>query len=421
MNPDISAEVLVCGAGLSGFAAACCAARSGSKVLLVERGSNVGGAAYSNLVNPFMVPKFEGQDLVKGIFSEVVARLKEQNACAEGSLFDQPHIVFEPETLQSVMFEMLEESQVKILFYSSVAASIVKGNEVKGAVVSGKSGEIKILSSCVIDATGDGDMAFLSGCEFEKGRTSDGLCQPATLMFRIGGVDTDKMPKREEINSLYLKAKSSGKIRSPRENFLWFETVRQGEIHVNSTRIPKIDGTDVLDLAKAEIEGRKQAANLHAFLKESVPGFENSFVSRVADRVGIRESRRIKGEYTLTAEDVVEGRKFDDTVAKCNYPIDIHSPFGSSTVFKKLGPGIYYEIPYRCMVPKKIDSLLVTGRAVSSTHEALSSMRIMPVCMALGQAAGTAAAISLKKRIRLRALDYADLRKALNEQEADLR
>jgi len=421
MNPDISAEVLVCGAGISGFAAACCAARSGSKVLLVERGGNAGGAAYSNLVNPFMVPKFEGQDLVKGIFSEVVARLRAQNACAEGSLFGQPHIVFDPEALQSVMNDMLEESKVKMLFYSPIAAAIVKGTEVKGAVVSGKSGEIKILSSCVIDATGDGDMAFFSGCEFDKGRSSDGLCQPATLMFRVAGIDTDKIPSREEIDLLYLKARAAGKIRSPRENFLWFETVRPGEIHINSTRIPKIDGTDVLDLTKAETEGRKQAVNLHAFLKESVPGFENSYISRVADRVGIRESRRIKGVYTITTEDVTEGKKFDDAVAKCNYPIDIHSPDGGSTVFKKLGPGIYYEIPYKCMVPKKMDSLIVTGRAVSSTHEALSSLRIMPVCMALGQAAGVAAAISLKKKIRLRALDYADIRKALNEQEANLR
>ncbi|MFA5104355.1 MAG: FAD-dependent oxidoreductase [Candidatus Margulisiibacteriota bacterium] len=421
MNPDISAEVLVCGAGLSGFAAACCAARSGAKVLLVERCGSVGGAAYSNLVNPFMVPKFEGEYLVKGIFSEVISRLKAQNACAEGSLFDQPHIVFDPEVLQSIMLDMLEESQVKMLYHSSVAAAIVKGNEAKGAAVSGKSGEIKILSSCVIDATGDGDMAYLSGCEFEKGRALDGLCQPATLMFRIAGVDTEKMSSREEINALYLKARSAGRIRSPRENFLWFETVREGEIHINSTRIPKIDGTDVLDLTKAEVEGRKQVSNLYAFLKESVPGFENSYISRVANLVGIRESRRIKGKYILTAEDIIEGKKFDDTVAKNNYPIDIHAPEGNSTVFKKLGPGIYYEIPYRCMVPKKIDGLLVTGRAISSTHEALSSLRIMPVCMALGQAAGVAAAISVKKRVHPRMLDYGDLRKALNEQEADLR
>ncbi len=421
MNPDISADVLVCGAGVSGFAAACCAGRSGAKTVLVESRGNIGGASYSNLVNPFMVPKLEGKDLVKGIFHEVIARLKDRNACAEGSLFGQPHIVFDPEALQSVMLEMLEESQVKLLLYSRVSAAVLKDKEIKGVLVCGKSGEMKVFASCVVDATGDGDVAFLSGCEFDKGRDPDGLCQPATLMFRIGGVDKKTMPSREEMNSIYEKGRSSGKIRTPRENFLWFETLKDDEIHVNSTRIIKIDGTNVQDLTKAEIEGRKQVANLHSFLKGNVPGFENSYISRVADNVGIRESRRIKGEYTLTLDDVTEGRSFDDPVAKCNYPVDIHSPDGKSTTFKKLGPGIYYEIPYRCLVPRKIDSLMVCGRAVSSTHEALSSLRIMPVCMALGQAAGTAAALCVKKKIKPRKLGFEELRKVLNEQEADLR
>lgn len=421
MNPDISAEVLVCGAGISGFAAACSAARSGAKVILAESLGTVGGAAYSNLVNPFMVPRIEGRDLVKGIFSEVISRLKDRNACAEGSLFDQPHIVFDPEALQSIMMEMLEESQVKLLLHSTVTASIMKDRDIKGAVVSGKSGDIRIFSSCAVDATGDGDLAFLSGCGFDKGRPSDGLCQPATLMFRIGGIDISKVPSREEMNALYSKARSSGRIRTPRENFLWFETLRPDEIHVNSTRIPKIDGTSVHDLTKAEAEGRKQAADLHSFLKGNVPGFESSYISRVAGSVGIRESRRIKGKYTLTVEDVMEGRSFDDPVAKCNYPVDIHSPDGTSTVFKKLGPGISYEIPYRCLVPEDAGSLIISGRAISSTHEALSSLRIMPVCMAIGQAAGAAAALCVKKHVSPASLDFGLLRKALNEQEAGLR
>ncbi len=421
MNPDISSEVLVCGAGISGFAAAYSAARSGAKVTLLEQLGGVGGAAWANLVNPFMVPRMEGRDLVKGIFSELTALLKKTGSCAEGELFGQPHIVFDPERLQSVMLDMLESAQVKLLLHSSVTASIMKDKDVKGVIVSGKSGEMRIFSSCVVDATGDGDVAFLSGCAYDKGRPKDGLCQPATLMFRIAGVDTSKMPSRDEMNAIYSKARASGSIRTPRENFLWFETLRPDELHINSTRIPRIDGTDVQDLSKAEVEGRKQAVNLHDFLKENVPGFELSYISRMASGVGIRESRRIRGEYTLTLEDVLEGRTFDDPVAKNNYPVDIHAPEGSSTLFRKLGPGISYEIPYRCMLPKGTDGLIVAGRAVSSTHEALSSLRIMPVCMAIGQAAGTAAAICVKKKIRPRSLDYGDLRKALNEQQADLR
>ncbi|MEK7375577.1 MAG: FAD-dependent oxidoreductase, partial [Candidatus Margulisiibacteriota bacterium] len=209
---------------------------------------------------------------------------------------------------------------------------------------------------------------------------------------------------------------------SPRENLLWFETTQSGTLAFNSTRIPRIDGTDVFDLTKAEIEGRKQAENLFNFLRSTVPGFENCALSNVACQAGIRESRRIKGKYILTADDVTEGHKFEDAVARCNYPIDIHDPkTGASTVFKKLGPGIFYEIPFRCLIPKKIDKLLVTGRAVSATHEALSSLRIMPTCMALGQAAGVACALAVKKHISPKNLDTLEMLRTLNEQGANLR
>ena len=422
MKSDITTDILVCGAGPSGFAAAVSASRQGASVVLVEKFGFPGGMMTAGLVNPFMVSKFEGRELVKGIFEEVILALKEKNAAIDGELFGQPHIVFDPEILKMLLLDMLEKSLVKMIFHSFACASIMKGDEIKGAVLSTKSGDIRVFAKSVIDATGDGDLAALSGCEFEKGRESDCLMQPATLNFRVSGVDTSKMPSREEMNGLYLLAKKRSQIRTPRENLLWFETTQSGTIHFNSTRIPKIDGTDVFDLTKAEIEGRKQVENLFNFLKSTVPGFENSSLSNVACQVGIRESRRIKGKYTLTAGDVTEGHKFEDAVARCNYPIDIHDPkMGSSTVFKKLGPGIFYEIPFRCMVPQKIDRLLVTGRAVSSTHEALSSMRIVPTCMALGQAAGVACAMSVKKHILPKNLDTLELLRALNEQGANLR
>jgi len=421
MTQNLTADVLICGGGISGFAAAVSAARLGAKVILVERLPFVGGAAYANLVNPFMLPKLEEKDLIKGIFSEVVSKLKKQNACAHGQLFGQPHIVFDPEKLNEIMLEMLEQAEVKILFYSQVVASIMQGNSLKGVIVQSKLEETKIFALSIVDATGDGDVSFLSGADYEVGRKSDGLCQPATLMFRISAVDKNKMPSREKMNEIFSLGKQKNQIRTPRENFLWFETLKDDEIHVNSTRIQKIDGTSFSDLAKAEIEGRKQVFNLFTFLKENVPGFENSYISRIAPLVGIRESRRIIGEYILTEEDVEDGKKFDDPIAKNNYPIDIHSTNSSSTIFKKLGPGVYYEIPYRCLVPKKIDNLLVAGRAISTTHEALSSTRIMPVCMAIGQAAGIAASICAKKKILPRKLDYSLLRKELLEQNAEIR
>ena len=421
MNPDITTDILVCGAGPAGFAAAASASRCGAKVLLVERYGFPGGAAAAGLVNPFMVSSSNGEMLVKGVFEEITDELKARGACADGELFGQPHIVFDPEALKFILLEGLEKSQVKLLLHSTVVGAMVKGDELKGVVVSGKSGDIRIFAKAVIDATGDGDIAYLSGSAFEKGRKGDGGMQPATLMFRIAGVDIKAMPSRDEINKLYSAAKSKGSIRTPRENFLWFETTREGEIHVNSTRVPKVDGTDVHDLTKAEIEGRKQVENLFSFLKKGVTGFENSYISYVAPQVGIRETRRITGEYVLTGDDVLAGKKFDDPVAKCNYPIDIHSPDGKSTTFRQLGPAVYYEVPYRCMVPVKTENLLVTGRAVSADHEALSSLRVMPTCMAMGQAAGVAAAIAVKKNIKLRKVPYEDLRKVLNEQGADMR
>jgi len=419
---DITTDILICGAGPSGVAAAISAARLGAGVVLVEKYGFPGGMATAGLVNPFMVSKFEGRDLVRGIFEEIVKALREKNAALDGELFGQPHIVFDPEVLKLLLLELLEKASVKTIYHSFVCGSIMKGDEIKGVVASTKSGDLRFFAKAVIDATGDGDVAALSGCSFEQGREKDRLCQPATLNFRVSGVDESRMPLREQMDALYLEAKKKGSVRSPRENLLWFETTQKGTLHFNSTRIPRIDATDVLDLSKAEIEGRKQAESLFEFLRSSVPGFEASYISSVACQAGIRESRRIKGLYTLTADDVTEGRKFEDAIARCNYPIDIHDPgSGSSTVFKKLGPGIFYEIPFRCLVPQKIKRLLVAGRAVSSTHEALSSLRTMPTCMAMGQAAGAACALAVKKQILPKDLNSLELIRALNEQGAGLR
>jgi len=421
VNQDINIDILVCGGGPSGFAAACSAASLGVKVLLVEKYGFLGGAATAGLVNPFMVPKISGESLVNGIFSEIIKRLEAKDACANGELFNQAHIVFDPEILKNIMFDMIEETQAKLLLHSTVVGSIIKGDAVKGVVVNSKSGDTRIFAKMIIDATGDGDVAFLSGADCYKGREQDSLTQPATLMFRIAGINMTEMPSRDDINAQFVAAKKQGNVRTPRENFLWFETLRDGEIHVNSTRVPKIDGTNAFDLTKAEIEARKQIVSIHAFLVSSVKGFEKSYVSYVAPQIGIRESRRVIGEYLLTKDDVISGMKADDPIAKCNYPIDIHDPSGSGTTFKPLGPSVYYEIPYRCLVPKKLDNLLVAGRAISVTHEALSSTRIMPTCMAIGQAAGVAAALSLRKNITPRKLLYSELKKALNDQGAQMR
>ncbi|MCD6325303.1 FAD-dependent oxidoreductase, partial [Candidatus Bathyarchaeota archaeon] len=239
--------------------------------------------------------------------------------------------------------------------------------------------------------------------------------------FRVGGVDVERMPPRDEINKLFEEAKAKGELSIPRENILYFPKTRKSEIHFNTTRIVMVDGTKADDLTYAETEGRRQMVELIKFLKEKVPGFENAYLLTSAFQVGVRETRRIIGEYILTEEDIVKARKFKDTIAKGSYPIDIHNPKGEGTVIKRPPPGESYDIPYRCIVPKKVDNLLVAGRCVSSTHEAQAAIRVIPIVVAIGQAAGTAAALAVRLNIPPRELDVSLLQETLEKQGAVLR
>jgi hypothetical protein len=293
-------------------------------------------------------------------------------------------------------------------------------NIIRGVLVHNKSGIQTILGKVIVDATGDGDVAVMAGAPYEKGRKEDGLTQPMTLNFRMGGVDIERMPSREKINRLYKEAKVRGEITIPREDVLWFLTTRRGEIHFNTTRIIKVDGTRAEDLTRAEVEARRQMVELVKFLRAKVPGFENAYISSSGTQIGVRESRRIIGEYVITGEDIMEARKFEDVIARGSYPIDIHSPTGEGTTNPPMPPGLSYDIPYRSLVPKNIDNLLIAGRCISSTHEGQSAIRVIPIVVAIGQAAGVAASLSAKLNIPPRKLDISLLQKTLREQGANL-
>ncbi|KPJ69396.1 hypothetical protein AMJ44_03935 [candidate division WOR-1 bacterium DG_54_3] len=411
-------EVLVVGGGPSGFAAALASARMGVKTLLVERYGFLGGMATAAEVNPFMISKVSGRPIIGGIFQELVGELKKKKACEDGEVFGQPHIVFDPEILKSILFELATKADLKLLLHSCVSGAVIKGEEIKGVIVQNKSGEGRILAKAVIDASGDADIAYMSGVTCFKGREEDRLMQPATLYFTLGGVNEEKMPSREDIDKMYRKAKAEGRIKNPREKVLWFKGVRAGELHFNSTRVTKIDGTKAADLTKAEIEARRQVMELVSFLKKEIPGFESSYLLSTGVQIGVRETRRIKGEYILTEEDVTQGKKFKDVIAMASYPIDVHSPTGEGTIFKPLGTGNHYDIPYRCLLPQEISGLIVVGRAISVTHEALSSTRVMPTCMAIGEAGGTAAALSVIDKVMPKNVNVENLQKQLREQGA---
>jgi len=393
----LNCDVLVAGAGPAGFAAAIAAAREGVKVILIERYGFMGGMATAGLVNPFMLSRSEsGEILMSPIFKEVVRKLKERSAALDGELFDQPHIAFDPEVLKSILFDMVSSSPIKLYLHSFVGGVILKENRLVGSIIEGKAGQFRIFSKVTIDATGDADVAWMSGAEYELGRPKDNLMQPATLNFRVGGVRVDIMPSREEMDKAFRLAKEEGRIKTEREKLLWFETTRAGELHFNVTRITRVDGTKVEDLTRAEVEGHKQADEIFNYLKTEVKGFEDSFIVSTAAQVGIRETRRIIGKYVLTKEDVLDGKSFDDEIAKCSYPIDIHDPKGKGTTFRPLTRP--YGIPYRCLIPNKIENLIVAGRPISVDHEAFSSTRVMPTCMAVGEAAGIAASLSVKRK-----------------------
>ena len=202
---------------------------------------------------------------------------------------------------------------------------------------------------------------------------------------------------------------------------LFFATPHEHEISVNSTRVTKVLGTDVWDLSYAEWESRRQMRQIAAFLRHYVPGFEKAYVVQSGVNIGVRETRRILGDYQLTVDDILQARKFPDVIARSTYPVDIHNPEGTGTMLRRLPPGEAYDIPLRCLLPQEIDRVLVAGRCISGTHEAHSSYRVMPVCMATGQAAGVCAALAVRRAKPPRAIPPADVQDELIRQGANLR
>jgi hypothetical protein len=258
----------------------------------------------------------------------------------------------------------------------------------------------------------------MAGCPYQLGR-GDGLCQPMTLCFRIGNVDIPVFREnRQLMQDRYKQLKAEGKIKNPRENVLVFNTLVDGMLHFNTTRVVRHNPVDPLDVTRAEMAAREQMFEICHFLREQVPGFEHSQLVYSAGEIGVRESRKIVGEYVLTQEDLVACTKFPDRIAAGNYDIDIHNPEGSGTSHYYFAPGTWYTIPYRSLLPLKAGNLLVAGRCISATHEAQASIRILPIVATLGQAAGVAAAVSLRAGVAPREADVAEIQRILTREGA---
>lgn len=412
------ADIVVCGGGPAGCSAAISAARMGKSVVLIERYGFLGGMATAGLVHPWMSYYSGKKAVTAGIFGEIVDALKSFNAFKNSSHFGNMHHCFDTEILKFILMEKCLSSGVRLCLHTLVVSARKTKNQLKAVVCESKSGTEEIYGKIFVDCTGDADIAARAGAPYEKGRKRDGLMQPMSLHFRVGGVDTARMLSRDAMNKIYARAKQKGKINNPRENLLWFDTTRADEIHFNATRIVKVDGTNRDDLTRAEIEGRRQTMEIVRLLKDEVSGFENSFLLSTAPQIGVRETRRIVGNYVLKAHDIIKGRKFNDGIACGAYGIDIHNPQGTGTLFKMLPAGHYYNIPYRCLIPKGIGNLLVAGRPISTTHEAHSSTRIQATCYATGQAAGTAAALCVENKKLTHEMKVSLLQKELLSQDA---
>ncbi len=442
-------DVLVVGGGPAGLGAALGAAEAGAEVVLAERYGFLGGNATAALVMPLMsfhtqrgrptpgaaadlMPSDHGpgEPVVSGALGLLLHRLVAAGGAIPPSEQTGFVVPFDPEVFKLVALDLLDDAGVKYLFHA-FASGVIGAPRLDGVVFETKSGPIVITARATVDCTGDGDIAALAGAPFEVGRGADRLVQPMTLMFRIVEFERAAFAAYRQAHpdqwrgvhglwDLIKKATAAGELELPREDILFFGTLHEREVSVNSTRVTGVLGTSVWDLTRAEWEARHQMRQIVAFLRRYVPGFEKAYVAQSGVNVGVRETRRITGEYQLTATDVLEARKCDDVVAQGTYPIDIHNPAGKGTILMRVPPGEAYDIPLRCLLPQRVDQLTVGGRCISGTHEAHSSYRVMPTAMATGQAAGVCAGLAARAGKAPRDVSAGEVQEELRRQGAVL-
>ena len=440
-------DVLVVGGGPAGMIAAIAAAREGAKTSLIERYGFLGGMATAALVGPFasVRHRYGGGRIVGGIPWEMIQRMVEHRGAlletfdytsvrgektepegdsttlfaAESSQPSRGDVPFDPEILKWVAEQMASEAGVRLRYHTFAAGVVKEENRIEAITVESKSGREAIRGKVIVDATGDADIAFFAGVPFEVGRTDDGALQPMSLIFRLSGVDTDALG---DISRPYIHGpirKKAGELVESKQLPMfggpwtfWGSTFRRGEVMVNMVRLWG-NGTDVHVLTKNEITARDHVQQFVRFLKKHFEEFRDCYLMDSGPQIGVRETRRITGDYCLTEEDVRTSREFRDSIALAGHVIDIHSPNGTAgQVRRKVAP---YQIPYRCLLPRGVVNLLVAGRPISSTHEAHASLRVMGTAMATGQAAGIAAALAAQGIGDPRAVDVEQLQRTLRE------
>ena len=449
-------DVVVIGAGPGGLAAALAAARNGARVLLVEKNGYLGGNMAIGLPLLGYLDR-DGKKVIGGIADEFMKDMA-QYKTAYGTAASEHKVcpmhnsvtLYDHELFKIVALRKILKENIEVLFHTDVESVEVENAHLKKVILRGKGWRILVSARVFIDATGDGDVAYLAGASYEKGQKDTGVLQPPTMMFTVAGVDIDKtidylaenpdqMERSKTIDcangydadffrsdpnfvmvamrKLVSQLRAQGKMPINRENIIIINSLLPGEVHLNCTRHLGTDGSDVFSVTRAEIEGYLQIEEFTEVLKQHVPGFENCYISQIYPSLGIRESRRFSGIRRLTEKDLVEGHFDEETIGIGSYPVDIHAGDGMSTIFTKIPA---YGIPYGITVSDEIEGLMFAGRCASMDAVAMSSARVMPICMAIGEAAGIGAALAVKQSISPRDVDVAEVRQILLDTNAIL-
>lgn len=423
-------DIAVAGGGAAGFAAAIAAARLGSRVALIESEGMLGGNATVGGVSTicgmhYVSPDGEMHRIVGGIAGEFVKSLeKSGNTLGPFAFRGSSGVAFNPWAFVRLCDEMAIKEKSLRLFLHARVIQVIQGGKPAGLVIHQVGGLRAIRAKVIVDATGDAEVARMAGAELRRGEQ---IMYPS-MMFLMANADPEEVFWRDRalFSRLLNEHWNDPNYKMPRREGSLIPTTRPHEAQVAATRLttggrddPASDAADPDQLTRSEIEGRRQVDEIARFVRDMVPGFKESYVSCVAPRIGVRETRTIVGEYTLTEEDILDARRFPDAIAANSWPIEDHIPDGR-TEWKECPPGKYYQVPYRCLLPTKVNGLLVAGRCFSATHEALASARTIAICMATGQAAGTAAHIAIKEKITPRKVPVKNLQKMLIDNGAIL-
>ena len=449
-------DVIVVGGGPAGIMSAMASGKLGASTLLVEKNGFLGGAATAAVLGPISPFHYKDEQVIDGLPQEFMDRLvKEKGSTGHMKTIDPYGSgdslgFYDREKYKYVAAEMLTEYGVDILYHTTLSAVQMEGSRVTGIVASDKSGNLLPLKAhVVVDATGDGDVAVRAGENYVLGDGTTGKMSPSSSMFEMANVDTEKVyqyildhpddfefksdivPMREfddrlkqkyfvgqGFKSLVKEAIANGDLHFGRDSVIVLNGIHPNTIHFNATRICGKDATNVVERSESELDGRRQIESVSEFMIKYVPGFENAFVSVTGSEVGVRETRHIEGLYTLTGEDAYEGRKFEDSVSRGYFPIDLHNPdgatgYGNGGVWMVLKDT--FDIPYRSLVPKHIDGLLLSGRCISGTSEAHGSYRTQGGIMGIGQAAGAAAAVCARNKVQPRDQNVTEIQQALTQ------